>query len=82
MFGPDPENIYYYLTIYNEPYPQPAEPEGVDVEGILRGMHLVSEASGPGPHAQLLASGVGVNWALKAQELLRDHWGCRPMFGR
>lgn len=75
MFGPDPENIYYYLTIYNEPYPQPAEPEGVDVEGILRGMHLVSEASGPGPHAQLLASGVGVNWALKAQELLRDHWG-------
>ncbi|MSO27234.1 MAG: pyruvate dehydrogenase (acetyl-transferring), homodimeric type [Candidatus Nanopelagicales bacterium] len=75
MFGPDPENIYYYLTLYNEPYPQPAEPDGVDVEGILRGMHLISEASGAGPHAQLLASGVGVNWALKAQELLRDHWG-------
>ena len=75
MFGPDPENIYYYLTVYNEPYPQPAEPEGVDVEGILRGMHLVSPATGAGVQAQLLASGVGVNWALKAQELLRDHWG-------
>ncbi len=41
MYGESPEDIYYYLTIYNEPYQQPAEPPGVDVEGILRGMHLV-----------------------------------------
>jgi pyruvate dehydrogenase E1 component len=76
MYGDDPENIYYYLTLYNEPYPQPAEPEDVDVDGILRGMHLVSEAGdGEGPRAQLLASGVGVNWALRAQELLREDWG-------
>jgi pyruvate dehydrogenase E1 component len=75
MYGESPENIYYYLTIYNEPYPQPAEPEDVDVDGILRGMHLVSESHGDGPHVQLLASGVGVNWALKAQELLREQWG-------
>jgi pyruvate dehydrogenase E1 component len=56
---------------------QPAEPEDVDVEGILRGMHLVSPApeDAQGPRAQLLASGVGVNWALKAQEMLRDEWG-------
>ncbi len=75
MYGEDPENIYYYLTIYNEPYPQPAEPEGVDVQGILRGMHLISEAQGEGHRVQLLASGVGVNWAIKAQQLLRDDWG-------
>ena len=75
MYGESPEDIYYYLTIYNEPYPQPAEPENVDVDGILRGMHLVSESHGDGPHVQLLASGVGVNWALKAQELLREQWG-------
>ena len=75
MYGEDPENIYYYLTVYNEPYPQPAEPEQVDVDGILRGMHLVSEGSGDGPRAHLLASGVGVNWALRAQELLREDWG-------
>jgi len=75
MYGESPENIYYYLTIYNEPYPQPAEPDDVDVDGILRGMHLVSESHGDGPHVQLLASGVGVNWALKAQELLREQWG-------
>ena len=75
MYGESPEDIYYYLTIYNEPYLQPAEPENVDVDGILRGMHLVNESHGDGPHVQLLASGVGVNWALKAQELLREQWG-------
>jgi pyruvate dehydrogenase E1 component len=41
-------------------------------------MHVISEGTDPhgdGPRAQLLASGVGVNWALKAQVLLRDDWG-------
>jgi pyruvate dehydrogenase E1 component len=75
MYGENSEDVYYYLTVYNEPYPQPAEPENVDVDGILRGMHLVSESQGDGPHVQLLASGVGVNWALKAQDLLREQWG-------
>ncbi|MFM8895162.1 MAG: pyruvate dehydrogenase (acetyl-transferring), homodimeric type, partial [Actinomycetales bacterium] len=46
MTGEAPEDVFYYLTVYNEPYPQPAEPAGVDVEGILRGMHLVSPADG------------------------------------
>jgi len=77
MMGADPENVFYYLTVYNEAYPQPAEPEGVDVEGILAGMHLISPAPTDGPSGdpvQLLASGVAVQWALKAQELLRDDW--------
>jgi pyruvate dehydrogenase E1 component len=76
MYGEDPENVFYYLTIYNEPYVQPAEPEGVDIEGILRGLHLVGPAGeGDGPRAQVLASGVAVPWALAAQTLLRDDWG-------
>jgi pyruvate dehydrogenase E1 component len=77
MYGgnhPDPD-VMYYITVYNEPIVQPAEPEGVDVDGILRGMHRVSEATGSGPRAQLLASGVGVPWALEAQQLLADDWG-------
>jgi pyruvate dehydrogenase E1 component len=77
MYGgnhPDP-NVMYYLTVYNEPLVQPAEPEGVDVDGIVRGIHRVSTAEGEGPKAQLLASGVGVPWALEAQQLLRDDWG-------
>jgi pyruvate dehydrogenase E1 component len=77
MYGgnhPDP-NVMYYLTVYNEPLVQPAEPEGVDVDGIVRGIHRVATAEGEGPKAQLLASGVGVPWALEAQQLLRDDWG-------
>jgi len=76
MYGESPEDVFYYLTIYNEPYVQPAEPEGVDVDGILRGLHLVSAAGdGDGPRAQVLASGVAVPWALEAQRLLREDWG-------
>jgi pyruvate dehydrogenase E1 component len=76
MYGENPENIFYYLTLYNEPYVQPEEPADVDVDGILRGIHLISAAEpGDGPRAQILASGVGVNWALSAQQLLRDDWG-------
>ena len=51
MYGgnhPDP-NVMYYLTVYNEPLVQPAEPEGVDVDGIVRGMHRISAAEGDGP---------------------------------
>ena len=75
MYGETPEDVFYYLTVYNEPYLQPAAPEGTDVEGILRGMHLVSPGTGAGERPQLLASGVAVNWALEAQRLLREDWG-------
>jgi pyruvate dehydrogenase E1 component len=77
MYGPNPEDVFYYLTIYNEPYLQPAEPDEVDVDGIVRGMHLYAPApaDASGPRAQVLASGVAVPWALRAQELLREDWG-------
>ncbi|MGT2426858.1 pyruvate dehydrogenase (acetyl-transferring), homodimeric type [Amnibacterium kyonggiense] len=77
MYGgrhPDP-NVMYYLTVYNEPMPQPAEPEGLDVEGVKRGIHLLKRSDAQGPKVQLLASGVGVPWALEAQELLEQDWG-------
>jgi len=72
--GRDPD-VIYYLTVYNEPMVQPAEPEDVDVEGILKGIYLLSPATGSGPKAQILASGVGVPWALEAKELLAKDWG-------
>jgi len=75
MYGEAPEDIYYYLTLYNEPYPQPAEPDNVDVEGLLRGMHQISDVQTGGPHVQLLASGVAVNWALQAQQMLNNEFG-------
>ena len=74
--GDDARNVMYYLTVYNEPMLQPAEPEDVDVDGILRGIHKVAEAgAGDGPKATLLASGVGVPWALEARGLLAQDWG-------
>ncbi|BDZ43261.1 pyruvate dehydrogenase E1 component [Paraoerskovia sediminicola] len=72
--GRDPD-VMYYLTVYNEPMHQPVEPEDVDVAGILGGIHRVSTSDGEGHKAQILASGVGVPWALEAQELLREDWG-------
>ncbi|MBI1758365.1 MAG: pyruvate dehydrogenase (acetyl-transferring), homodimeric type [Actinobacteria bacterium] len=75
---PHGEDIFYYLTVYNEPYLQPAMPAGVDVEGIRRGIYRYAEApSGPAdrPRAQILASGVGMQWALAAQQLLAQDWG-------
>ena len=75
MYGEAPENVFYYLTLYNEPYPQPPQPEDVDVEGILRGIHRFSPApEGDGPKAQVLASGISVQWALEAQRLLQADW--------
>jgi pyruvate dehydrogenase E1 component len=77
MYGgehPDP-NVMYYLTVYNEPLVQPAEPEGLDVDGLLRGIYHLRSAQVQGPRAQLLASGVAVPWALEAQELLANDWG-------
>src|ERR687893_3102906 len=57
MYGESPEDVFYYLTIYNEPYPQPAEPSDLDVDGLLRGIYRYQAApSGvDGPRVQLLA---------------------------
>ncbi|HKN99577.1 MAG TPA: pyruvate dehydrogenase (acetyl-transferring), homodimeric type [Pseudonocardiaceae bacterium] len=78
MYGEQPENVFYYLTVYNEPYQQPAEPENVDVEGLLRGLYRYMEApEGDGPKARILVSGVTMPDALRARELLRDEWGVR-----
>ena len=70
----------YYLTVYNEPIVQPAEPDNLDVEGLVKGMYLLKKADTEGwqhqpARAQLLASGVAVPWALEAQRLLADDFG-------
>jgi len=67
-------NVIYYITVYNEPIVQPAEPIGVDVEGILKGIHRISVGGDSTKKAQILASGVAVPWAYEAQQLLQDDW--------
>ena len=80
MYGGQHEdpNVMYYITIYNEPMLQPAEPENLDIEGVLKGLHLVSPGTHPSSiEATILASGVGIRWALEAQELLANDWGVK-----
>ncbi|MEV4006174.1 pyruvate dehydrogenase (acetyl-transferring), homodimeric type [Actinomadura sp. NPDC049753] len=78
---PNGEDVFYYLTVYNEPYQQPAEPENLDVDGLLKGLYRhraapeVASGNGEAPRAQILASGVGGRWALEAQRLLAEDWG-------
>ncbi|MEV0266027.1 pyruvate dehydrogenase (acetyl-transferring), homodimeric type [Streptomyces sp. NPDC050617] len=77
MYGPEAEDVFYYLTVYNETKVQPAMPEGVE-EGILKGLYRYQEAQGTAadaPHLQLLASGTAIHWALDAQRLLAEDWG-------
>ncbi|SFE97920.1 pyruvate dehydrogenase E1 component [Actinacidiphila alni] len=77
MYGPDAEDVFYYLTVYNEPKVQPAMPEGVE-EGILKGLYRYSRAQAPAADAarlQLLASGTAIHWATEAQRLLAEEWG-------
>jgi pyruvate dehydrogenase E1 component len=75
---PEGENVFFYLTIYNEPISQPAEPEHLDVDGLLKGLYRYQESpleSADAPRAQILASGVAMPWAIEAQRTLADEWG-------
>ncbi|MGZ4241466.1 MAG: pyruvate dehydrogenase (acetyl-transferring), homodimeric type [Actinomycetota bacterium] len=70
MFGPEPEDIFYYLTLYNENYVQPPKPEGVD-EGIVRGLYRFAEApGGTERRATILFSGVAWQAAMAARDIL------------
>ncbi|MEU8399011.1 pyruvate dehydrogenase (acetyl-transferring), homodimeric type [Nonomuraea sp. NPDC048892] len=71
MYGPAAEDVFYYLTVYNEPMPQPAMPDGAE-EGILKGIYRYREGGG---QAHLLASGTAIHWALEAQRLLEEEYG-------
>ncbi|WP_414858576.1 pyruvate dehydrogenase (acetyl-transferring), homodimeric type [Nocardioides sp. Root151] len=72
---PQGENVIFYMTVYNEPVAQPAEPEGLDVAGLLKGMYQVSTTDAEGPRVRLLASGVGFPWIVDAQRMLAEDWG-------
>jgi len=70
----DQENIYYYLTVMNENYPQPAMPKRAEVEeGILRGMYLLDEGNSKVKRrVQLLGSGTILREVIAAAKLLQE----------
>jgi pyruvate dehydrogenase E1 component len=67
------ENIFYYITVMNEPYPMPAMPAG-SKEGILKGMYRYRAASNTKSklRAQLFGSGAILREAIRAQEILAE----------
>ena len=71
----DGEDIFYYLTLYNENYAMPPMPAGAE-EGILKGLYKFK----PGPaqpkvKAHLFGSGPIIRSALRAQEILAERYG-------
>ena len=68
------EDVFYYLTLYNEDYPMAAMPDGAE-EGILRGLYLFRPGGEGARRAQLFGSGVILREALRAQALLAERHG-------
>ena len=74
----DGEEVFYYLSVYNEEYSQPPLPDGSGIaEGIVRGMYRFSSTdSGIGQRhrPQLFGSGPILREALRAQKILADQF--------
>jgi len=81
MYGKQPEDVFYYLTLYNENYAMPPRPEGVTDVDILRGLYRFKPAPDVGAkgraplRAALLSSGSIMQQALRAQDLLAEKFG-------
>jgi pyruvate dehydrogenase E1 component len=68
------DNVFYYLTLLNENYPMPGLRPGTEEE-IIKGMYLLLEGSGAGPHVNLLGSGTILRESIAARDLLAADWG-------
>jgi len=66
------EDVFYYLTVANENYPQPAMPEGAG-EGILKGLYPLQRKAKE--QLQMLGSGPILREVMAAAELLEKDWG-------
>ena len=70
----DQEEVFYYLTLYNENYPMPSMPEGVQ-DGILKGLYkFKAGAAGLKYKAHLFGSGPIIREVLKAQQILAEKY--------
>jgi pyruvate dehydrogenase E1 component len=71
------QDVYYYITLMNENYRQPAMPEGAAAD-ILKGMYRFAAAPKPAkgaPRVQLLGSGAIFREAMAAAGILKSDWG-------
>lgn len=71
----DDEQVFYYITMYNEDYAHPEMPAGEGIrEGILRGLYKYKAAAKGAATVQLFGSGTILNEVLKAQEILSSQY--------
>ena len=70
------EDVFYYVTLYNENYPMPPLPDGAS-DGVLKGMYKLrpSTHKSRGAKVHLLGSGPILRESLRAQEILADKYG-------
>ena len=62
------EDLFYYLTLYNENYPMPPMPDGARPEGILKGIYRYPGRAGGQGGVQLFGSGPILNEALRRRD--------------
>jgi pyruvate dehydrogenase E1 component len=85
MYGPEPDDVFYYLTLYNENYEMPAIPGAGDAaaqaaveQGIVDGLYrwaAAPELPSDAPQATVLFSGTAHSAARFAQAELAEHYG-------
>jgi pyruvate dehydrogenase E1 component len=68
------DNVYFYLTLLNENYPQPGLKAGTE-EQIIKGMYLLEEGAKKTPRVNLLGSGTILRESIAARALLEQDFG-------
>ncbi|WP_019583095.1 pyruvate dehydrogenase (acetyl-transferring), homodimeric type [Thioalkalivibrio sp. ALE16] len=68
------QSVFYYITVMNENYPQPAMPKGAE-EGIRRGLYRLQAGGRKKKKVRLLGSGTILREAIAAAELLDQDFG-------
>ena len=74
MYGDNPADIFYYITLYNENILMPPQPKHVADADIVNGLYRWSDASTEEVHASILFSGTAFKAASEASAILRDRY--------
>ncbi len=67
------QDVFYYVTLYNENWPMPVKPDGVE-DGVIRGLYRYRFAEGGTRRVQLLGAGPILHQAVAAQQILRERF--------